>query len=493
MARRIEKNIFDKLINGKLLGKRKIDLPVKYNFDAPRGRTQSPFFEKLYFPKNYLDRLIGNAFEKILPGLNYWFYKDEIYYAREHGYTLAEKFYGNFRHVHYKVLFGLSQMSHPFGYLDMQRRDQFIRKIYTLMPGITAPDWAQESKRVPDFDVNSISNLVEMKGEIYRESTPNQHFNQTLFTALQNIANMQWYFGRYAQRMFFNEELRGEFYRVGKLTEGDRKIIHGWYANGQADHQRDRFNNFSEEERQAVLENKERWDNNFARVFPEYLKGAKFHGVYHKYEEPYFERNMQNIRSSVFTKKWLDALNNKTFSDEEIQEIYQFFLGENLNSFFILGDSGEFEGTEIYNKFVNEMNFPDILLLDRLSTYPPEKQFYDALDNNWGIDFDTVDTYKRHYLNMIKNNSDSTVNGYVLEEVYNPLFRQILSESIGDSNVKQTESLTLKALEKGISINELKDISDKTNASTALTSSNVLDKMVNNAVRQVVKTLNQKP
>lgn len=493
MAKRIEKNILDSLINGKLLGKRKLDKAVKYNYDAPRGRTQSTFMDRLYFPKNKFDKLVGNMFERILPGLNYFFYKDEIYYAREHGYTIAEKLYSDFRHLHYKALFAMSQMMHPFGYAEVQRKDAFIRRIYTLMPGIVAPDWAQESKRVPDMDINSLTNFISMKGEVYSESTPHQHFNQTLFTAVQNLANVQWYFGRYAQRMFYNEELRGEIYRYGKLTDSDRNTIHGWYARGQADHQKDRLDGLSEEERQEVLSQKERWDNNFINTFPEYFKEIKYHGVYHKYEEPYFERNMQNIRSSVFTKKWLDALVNKTFSDDEIQEIYHFFLGENIESFFSKNENGEYEGKAVYNKFVKELEFPDILTLDRLTTYPPEKQFYDLMDNNWGIDFDTVDTYRRHYLNMIKNNSDVSVNKYVIEEVYNPLFRKIMSEHVGDNNIKQTESYTLKAVEKGVSIEELKDISNKSNSNTILTSSAILDKMVNNVVREVVKSLNQTP
>lgn len=145
---------------------------------------------------------------------------------------------------------------------------------------------------------------------------------------------------------------------------------------------------------------------------------------------------------------------------------------------------GEVKGNETYIRFIKEFKLPDVLKLDRISAYPPEKQFIDALDKNSGINFDTVDTYRRLYLQMIKsNNSDSKVNSLVLEEVYNPFFRKVLQNQFKYEG-KQTESLVLKAIEKGASVEELTSLSESASGSTYVSSSRNLNRFVYGRIKR---------
>lgn len=86
-------------------------------------------------------------------------------------------------------------------------------------------------------------------------------------------------------------------------------------------------------ERADYERNKERWDNNIAKHFPE-LKGRKHNPVLHKFEEPHFERNMFDIRTAIFTEKWMTALSKNAFNESEVQAIHEFFLNGNTGAFF---------------------------------------------------------------------------------------------------------------------------------------------------------------
>lgn len=76
--------------------------------------------------------------------------------------------------------------------------------------------------------------------------------------------------GYSAQRLYFKneEELRGDFYRNGLITENERKIIHGWYGDSQGHSQKDRIDGLPENERAEVLKRMERWTSNFQKVLP---------------------------------------------------------------------------------------------------------------------------------------------------------------------------------------------------------------------------------
>jgi hypothetical protein len=487
MSKRIEKGFIDRLLNGKLLGKRKLGLPVKYNFDLPA--YESLFIDKLYFPKNNFDKLIGNVFERCLPGIQYFIWNDQIRWAREHGYTIAEKFFTTFRHSNTITLHALAQMVHPYGYLDMQKKDQFIRKVASLLPGIEAPDWAQQSKRVPDCDYNSLTVPYEATRHIERETTPAPHYNAATYTVINNLFDQRWNVGYSAQRLFYNEDLRGDFYRTGLLSKQEKEQIHGWYNDAQRHSQKDKITSMTDDERVQYEKNVERWDNNFKEFFPEVHNSLKSNHITHKYDEPYYERNMNDIRGSIFTSKWISALEKQTFNDEEINRIHDFFLNNNSHSFFEkIGET--IEGNSTYHKFIAELNFPDILKIDRFTVYPPEKQFIDIMDENWGICFDTVDTFRRLYLQMIKNqNSNSNINSLVLEEVYNPLFRLILSKEY-KYDVKQTESISLRAIQNGVSVESLEKLCERAKNESLLTSTAVLKQVVDTQIRDIVKQFN---
>jgi len=115
----------------------------------------------------------------------------------------------------------------------------------------------------------------------------------------------------------------------------------------------------SEVERADYERNKERWDKNFERHFPELYKVRKYNPVMHKYDEPHYERNMQDIRSSIFTSKWVNSI--EKFTNEEVQKIHEFFLYDATSNFFERETSeDEYKPTPLYQKFMKELNFPDI-------------------------------------------------------------------------------------------------------------------------------------
>lgn len=485
MAKRFEKGIIDNLINVKLLGKRKLGLPLKYNYENTAMKKNGRLMDMLYFPKTQLDKFVGNVYERCMPGLKFFFWDEQVKWARHHGWTLGEKFFHSFRHAPNIQLHSLAQLVHPWGYLEGQRRDAFERKVDGLIPGMKVPDWAHETRRVKDFDVNSIRVPVESLNMVFAESTPAQHLSRSMYFAPQYFLLQKNAFGYPAQRLFYNEDLRGDFYKNGYKTKEDKDIIHGWYANSQDDSLRDRVECMSEKERVEFEKNKERWDNNFEEFYPE-LSNKTFNPCVHKYEEPHFERNMQEIRSGIFASKWIEKVDR--FSGEEIHAIHEFFLNENTEAFFTQeSKDDEVQPTELYKKFVKELDFPDFFEIDRFTTYPPEKQFYDLLDSNWGIDFDTVETYKNHYIQLIKNNPDTEASSLVLEEIYNPLFKSYLKEQLNE-DLSQTQSYVLLALEKGKSINELNEAAKGFRENVHITSTQVLDHMVQNQVRKVVKT-----
>ena len=61
--------------------------------------------------------------------------------------------------------------------------------------------------------------------------------------------------------------------------------------------------------------------------------------IMHKFDEPYYERNMQDIRSSIFTSKWIELVDK--FTQEEIQDIHEFFLNDKTEVFFKLSGHSE--------------------------------------------------------------------------------------------------------------------------------------------------------
>jgi hypothetical protein len=490
MSRRLEKGIIDTLVNSKLLGKRKLGFPLKYYYDNNNMYKNGRMKDIIHYPRTRLERTIGNIYERMMPGFKYWFWDESIMWARHHGWTMGESMHHSMRHAPQIQLHAMAQMIHPWGWLEGQRRDAFERKVEGLIPGIRVPDWAQESRRYSDYDHNSIRVPAEALHRVIKESTPTQHINRSAYFVPQYFLRQVNVWGLPAQRLFYNEDLRGDFYRNGHKTESDKKIIHGWYANSQEDSLYDTEESMNETERADFEKNKTRWANNYSEFYPE-LNVKKANPVLHKYDEPHYERNMEDIRSAIFTKKWLEHA--KEFSGQEIQQIYEFFCMENTEAFFDISDPHvEALPKPLYEKFTKVMDFPDFYQIDRHTTYPPEKQFTDIMDQNWGIDYATVDSFASQYVQLIKNSYDSEATSLVKEELFNPQFRASIQKQYNYEGLSQSDSFVLHAVENGVSISELTEMALKAQEETFLTSSKVLVNMINSQVRNVCKTFHFK-
>lgn len=487
MAKRFERNLLDRLINEKLLGKRKLGFPLKYYYTNVQFEGRSLFYERIFFPKSKFDRLLLKIYERCLPGIKLFIWDENVREARERGYTLEEKMYHHWRLTPFIHMFGLSQMVHPWGWDLSQHKDAFIRRVDTMMPGIEAPDWANQTRRAHDLDFNSIQVPFKAFNNILEESTPAPHMNLPAYFAPQHYLTHRHNIGYAAQRLFYNEDIKGDGYHNGYLSEKDKNIVHGYYANSQGDSQKDRVDNLSESERAEFEKNTQKWDQILKEFFPEVSTSVR-NPVMHKYDEQYYERNMNEIRSSIFATKWINA--TEKFSAEEIQNIYEFFLQENTGRFFTQDhehQNEEYKPTPLYEKFIQELDFPDFYDIDRFTTYPPEKQFYDIMDRNWNVNFDTVDTYRAEFINAIKNNGNPECNSLVMEEIYNPLFKNLLKEKY-NYKLAQGSSFVVEATKNGVSIGELNEIAKAARENVYLTSHKVLEQMVNSQVRKVVKT-----
>jgi hypothetical protein len=489
MSKRLEKGFFDRLLNAKFYGKRKLGLPLKYYYETQTMTKHGRFKDMLYFPKNNFEKFIGNCYERIMPGLKYFFWDEHVKWARHHGWTLGEALFHNFRFSPFIQMHGMCQLIHPYGWLEGQRRDAFERKVDGMMPGIKVPDWSHETRRVNDYDYNSIRVPSEVITHILRESTPLQHLNRSLHFSPFHYFRQANFAGYVGQRLFYNEDLRGDYYSNGLKTEGDKKIIHGWYADAQPDNFKDRVGNMTLTEKEFHNKNIDRWNANWREFYPE-LHVVKSNPVLHKYEEAHYERNMEDIRSAIFTKQWVD--NADKFSQNEIQEIYEFFCMENTAAFFdMTNPHEEAQPTELYTKFIEILGFPDFFKIDRYTTYPPEKQFTDLMDFNWGIDFSRVDSYSSQYIQLIKNSQDSEAATLVKEELFNPYFRLSIQTKY-NYNLSESESCVLHALENGVAVSELHELADTAREETYLTSSKVMKAMINSQVRKVIKTFQWK-
>jgi hypothetical protein len=59
-----------------------------------------------------------------------------------------------------------------------------------------------------------MQNLTTAYQTIFQKTTPKQHYNRTDCN-LTHLFNQRWQGGYYAQRLFFNEQIKGDRYNLG--------------------------------------------------------------------------------------------------------------------------------------------------------------------------------------------------------------------------------------------------------------------------------------
>jgi len=374
-----------------------------------------------------------------MPTIEYLVWRDQIKSARQSGWTIQERYFNSFFRGYKNVFFhAYAQSMHPFGYLERQRGDSFVRRMETLIPGIEAPAWAYNQKRTPDFDMASLQNITEAYQTVMAEATPKPHYNSTDWNNLTHLFNQRWQGGYYAQRLFFNEEIRGDRYNLGPYGEVDRGLLNSWYANSDNSYLWKK-QKYSDDQVAKIKKDAEKWMNLIDQHYPEF-KNINCESVTHKHIEPLYERNVSDIRRSTLTEKWVQALESGRFSAEEADEIKSFFFTDNLSSFFQDNTDGNIVETALMKKFNEALNLPSVLSLNRFTGEIPEHQYNRHLETRNGINFYTVNQYRKNLVTLT-NNDDfrklaETVKGFSLrtlvsEEVYNPLFRRQLVKKSG--------------------------------------------------------------
>lgn len=384
-------------------------------------------------------------YQRMMPTIEYIVWRDQMKLARQSGWTITERYYQSFFRGYRNVFFhAYAQGIHPWGYLERQRSDAFIRRMETLIPGIEAPAWAYGQKRTPDFDFASMQNITTAYQTIFQECTPKPHYNSTDWNNLTHLFNQRWQGGYYAQRLFYNEEIKGDRYNLGIYQPIDYALLDSWYANADNSYLW-KMQIYTEQEREQVRQQARKWIKLLDQHYPEF-KGINTDSNVHKLNEPHYERNVSDIRKSVLCEKWLQAIERGKLSEEEVDEIKGFFYSDNYGAFFSEGEDGKVHETLLMKKFNDVMNLPSVLTLDKFTGEIPEFQYCRKAEVQNGIDFNAVEQYKKllvgmtnndDYRKIAENTKEFSLRVLVTEEVYNPLFKRELLKRLrnGPGNV----------------------------------------------------------
>jgi len=375
----------------------------------------------------------------MMPGIEYLVWRDQIKMARQSGWTVQERYFNSFWRGYKNVFFhAYAQSIHPWGYLERQRGDAFIRRMETLIPGVEAPAWAFNQKRTPDFDFASLQNITQAYQTVIAEATPKPHYNSTDWNNICHLFNQRWQGGYYAQRLFFNEEIRGDRYNLGTFGKVDKSLLNSWFADSDNSYLW-KTQQYSDDQLIKIKVNAEKWIKLIDQHYPEF-KNFNCESVVHKHLEPLYERNIVDIRRATICEKWVKALESGIFDSEEADEIKSFFYTENLDSFFKQEEDGNIVETPLMKKFNDALNLPSVLSLNRFTGEIPEHQYNKHVETRNGINFYTVNQYKKNLVNLTNNDEfrklSEICKGFSLrtlvsEEVYNPLFKRQLAKMSG--------------------------------------------------------------
>lgn len=394
----------------------------------------------IFFPKNAFEQAFSNTFERMLPSLQYFVWNPITRWARASGWTEQEKLAHNFFRGGHMMYHSYAQSLHPMAYLERARGDNFFRRLETILPGIQAPDWAQHQKRAVDFDFEGALNPFRAMNIVEQESTPKPHYGIGYPSSISHIGNYRYLLGYWAAKLFHNEVPRGSLGR-GFYTEEHLETLDSWYANCENNEQlRDKQK--SMEELETMKSQAQKWINNINQFFPEYAN-IEAQNITTIIEEPYLERTVEDIVNSIFLQKWATALENKTFNDKEVQDIYEFYVHNNDNVFWVVSEEdGLYHATPLYTKYVNTMGLPNVFELNKYTAKVVEQQYKDILTNKYNITLNTVEQYRRQHSKFVaelKQKVDvpsleiKRLRILITEEVYNPVFRKALADKAGDA------------------------------------------------------------
>jgi hypothetical protein len=236
---------------------------------------------------------------------------------------------------------------------------------------------------------------------------------------------------------FFNEEIRGDKYHLGPFGEVDKNLQQSWYADTTNSYLW-KMQNYGEEEAKMMEANAKKWIGILDKHYPEF-KDVDCTSTSHKFNEPHYERNVSDIRKTILSERWVEAVQSNKFSEDEIDEIKTLMYTENLNSFFHMNsETGSMQVTPLYKKFIALLGLPDVMDINRFTGTIPEHQYIHKMDVNYGINFYSVNSYRKTLVSMTNTDDfrklSTTIKGFSLrtlvsEEVYNPLFRRAVAKS----------------------------------------------------------------
>jgi hypothetical protein len=144
MVGKLERSIFDKMVNGAFLGKREVGRPIKYNI---KGKGRQGWIELLFNPRNKVEVAAGNVIRFFQPYLAFVTYRFHVEKAREIGIRIEDFYCQKFHKEPYIMMHIYAQYFHPETMLERVRDVSFYRRPRTLFKGFKVPDWATSEVR----------------------------------------------------------------------------------------------------------------------------------------------------------------------------------------------------------------------------------------------------------------------------------------------------------------------------------------------------------
>ena len=346
-----------------------------------------------------------------------------------------------------------------------------------MLPGCECPAWGRQNRRVPDMDFESLFNVASAYSKVTQESTPSPHYNTPNYFVIQHFFNNRNNFGRYGSRLFYNEQPRGDFGTTGYYSKNDLEMVDSWFADDK-NVVIQKMMNMSEEDRKSTVASLHKWKKNFEVYFPE-TKNMKVEPVTHKFsEEPYHSRNMDELRDKVFIQKYIDAMKNNTFNENELNSIREVFLAGVDSHFFERNDiDDQYHGTELFKKFTKAFDLPDFFSCTTKSGKLPEVQFLNKTEVKWNLNFHTISVVRDNFESLVRSFEKdnefykgltnisgaekikifNNIRMLISEEIYNPLF--VMNLKNRDNNIHGLVSQNVNSLED---INHLLEIVNQT-------------------------------
>jgi len=326
MVGKLERSIFDKMVNGAFLGKREVGRPIKYNI---KGKGRQGWIELLFNPRNKVEMQVSNFMRFAHPYLAFVTYRFHVEKAREIGIRIEDFYMHKFHKEPYIMNHIYAQYFHPTTVLERVRDVSFYRRPRTLFKGFKVPDWATAEKR-HGWEVDAYSRQAwdNAMHDFNSEWTPMQFWGER-----QEPNVIEWFrleqFGKgSSSRLFYNEVPHPTWLRHNGHLDNPEEVLYS-FTGGDQDQQVVFGMDTSTEEGRALFRKEYEALHEMA---PELIKMEDFQYPHEMgkwiNQEPYFQRLWQYYRDHTLKAKIANAVETGKITAEDSATAVKFLGGK---------------------------------------------------------------------------------------------------------------------------------------------------------------------